>query len=140
MLVYVDTQPRVDVMLPTFLQEPELVYLVGTAHVSQQSAEDVARVIEAVRPQNVVVELCSSRTAVMYGNENGDENGAAASTAPEPPQSVASAADMRQATSAADSSAAPVNSTRLQRRGSNPLSLRQVGRHGAILRVVYLCQ
>ena len=43
-----------------------MVYLVGTAHVSRQSAEDVRRVIQAVRPQNVVVELCSSRTAIMY--------------------------------------------------------------------------
>ena len=42
-------------------QEPELVYLVGTAHVSRKSAADVARVIAAVKPQNVVVELCRSR-------------------------------------------------------------------------------
>lgn len=48
------------------MQEPAVVYLVGTAHVSLQSAEDVRRVIQAVRPQNVVVELCSSRTAIMY--------------------------------------------------------------------------
>ena len=42
-------------------REPELVYLVGTAHVSRKSAADVARVIAAVKPQNVVVELCRSR-------------------------------------------------------------------------------
>ena len=47
------------------------MYLVGTAHVSLQSAEDVRRVIEAVQPQNVVVELCSSRTAIMYDEGTG---------------------------------------------------------------------
>ena len=37
--------------------EPELVLLIGTAHVSPQSAEDVRRVVLATHPQNVVVEL-----------------------------------------------------------------------------------
>ncbi|KAK9829523.1 hypothetical protein WJX72_006314 [[Myrmecia] bisecta] len=47
-------------------QEPELVFVVGTAHVSTKSAEDVRRVITAVEPDNVVVELCRSRAAIMY--------------------------------------------------------------------------
>jgi hypothetical protein len=51
------------------------VYLVGTAHVSRQSAEDVRRVIRALRPQNVVVELCSSRTAVMFDAAGIGDNG-----------------------------------------------------------------
>lgn len=38
-------------------REPELVLLVGTAHLSLQSAEDVRRVVLATQPQNVVVEL-----------------------------------------------------------------------------------
>ena len=38
-------------------REPELVFIVGTAHVSRQSARDVERVIAAVRPCAVVVEL-----------------------------------------------------------------------------------
>jgi len=46
--------------------EPELVILVGTAHLSNQSADDVRRVIAAVRPENVVVELCKSRCAQLY--------------------------------------------------------------------------
>ena len=54
------------------------MFLVGTAHVSRQSAEDVQRVIQAVRPQNVVVELCSSRTAVMYDDPAEGIDGAAA--------------------------------------------------------------
>ncbi len=37
------------------------VYLVGTAHVSQKSVDEVARVIEAVRPDTVCVELCQAR-------------------------------------------------------------------------------
>ena len=47
-------------------QEPELVLVVGTAHLSVQSAEDVTRVVAATRPQNVVVELCKSRSAQLY--------------------------------------------------------------------------
>eukprot|EP00897_Mesotaenium_endlicherianum_P007781 jgi/Mesen1/7030/ME000366S06236 len=40
--------------------EPEVVLLVGTAHMSRKSARDVDRVIRSVRPENVVVELCRS--------------------------------------------------------------------------------
>lgn len=41
--------------------EPEAIWLVGTSHISAQSAVDVVRVIKAVTPDNVVVELCRSR-------------------------------------------------------------------------------
>ena len=37
------------------------VYLVGTAHVSRQSVEDVRHTIQAVRPDTVCVELCPAR-------------------------------------------------------------------------------
>ncbi|GBF95762.1 hypothetical protein Rsub_08198 [Raphidocelis subcapitata] len=47
-------------------REPQLVFLLGTAHVSAKSAEDVRRVVAAVRPECVVVELCRSRTALLY--------------------------------------------------------------------------
>lgn len=46
--------------------EPEVVFLVGTAHTSKESADEVERVIRAIRPENVVVELCRSRSSVMY--------------------------------------------------------------------------
>lgn len=46
--------------------EPELVFLVGTSHASTSSAEEVTRIIESIRPDNVVVELCRSRSSVMY--------------------------------------------------------------------------
>lgn len=41
--------------------EPEAIWLIGTTHVSRESALDVERVVRAVNPDNVVVELCRSR-------------------------------------------------------------------------------
>lgn len=41
--------------------EPEVIWLLGTNHVSEKSALDVERVVKVVRPDNVVVELCRSR-------------------------------------------------------------------------------
>ncbi len=37
------------------------IYIVGTAHVSRESVEDVRRTVEAVRPDSVCVELCQGR-------------------------------------------------------------------------------
>uniref|UniRef100_A0A7S1X1G4 TraB domain-containing protein n=1 Tax=Tetraselmis chuii TaxID=63592 RepID=A0A7S1X1G4_9CHLO len=55
-------------------QEPKEIFLVGTAHMSKRSCDDVARVIAAVKPQNVVVELCKSRAGVMYEDEAQSES------------------------------------------------------------------
>ncbi len=41
------------------------IYLVGTAHVSKQSVEDVKTTIEAVQPDTVAVELCEPRYNAM---------------------------------------------------------------------------
>jgi len=41
------------------------VYLVGTAHVSEESAEEVKKTIELVQPHTVFVELCESRKALL---------------------------------------------------------------------------
>ena len=41
------------------------IYLLGTAHVSKQSVEDVRLVSESVRPDTVCVELCASRYEVL---------------------------------------------------------------------------
>ncbi|KAM7491660.1 hypothetical protein LguiA_034581 [Lonicera macranthoides] len=41
--------------------EPEVIWLIGTTHISLESAVDVERVVRAVKPDNVVVELCRSR-------------------------------------------------------------------------------
>lgn len=43
--------------------EPENIWLIGTTHLSQDSATDVERVVRAIKPDNVVVELCRSRQA-----------------------------------------------------------------------------
>lgn len=45
------------------------VYLVGTAHFSEKSQEDVANVIRNVKPRNVVVELCESRIHILKFDE-----------------------------------------------------------------------
>jgi len=45
------------------------VYLVGTAHFSKESNEDVAAVIQAVKPDFVVLELCKARTSVLHLDE-----------------------------------------------------------------------
>lgn len=50
---------------PEFV-EPEDVWILGTSHLSEESVADVERVLRAVRPDNVVVELCRSRAGIMY--------------------------------------------------------------------------
>ncbi|XP_048138952.1 uncharacterized protein LOC115742224 isoform X2 [Rhodamnia argentea] len=52
--------------------EPEEIWLLGTTHISRRSADDVARVVRALRPDNVVVELCRSRAGIMYTSSEGD--------------------------------------------------------------------
>lgn len=46
--------------------EPEFIWLIGTSHISSQSAVDVARVVRTVKPDNVVVELCRSRYCTCF--------------------------------------------------------------------------
>ncbi|KAJ8626450.1 hypothetical protein MRB53_019757 [Persea americana] len=53
--------------------EPEAIWLVGTSHISEESAVDVERVVRAVEPESVVVELCRSRAGIMY-TSNDDES------------------------------------------------------------------
>ncbi len=47
-----------------FVEDKEII-LVGTAHVSEESADLVARVIEEEKPDTVAVELCQSRYQAM---------------------------------------------------------------------------
>lgn len=42
-----------------------VVLVLGTAHLSEQSAEDVTRLIRAVQPHQVLVELCPARLAII---------------------------------------------------------------------------
>ncbi|KMT02028.1 hypothetical protein BVRB_9g208520 [Beta vulgaris subsp. vulgaris] len=41
------------------------VYLVGTAHVSQESCREVQAIISCLKPQVVFLELCSSRVSIL---------------------------------------------------------------------------
>ncbi|XP_042384361.1 traB domain-containing protein-like [Zingiber officinale] len=41
------------------------VYLVGTAHVSQESCKEVQAIISCLKPQVVFLELCASRVAIL---------------------------------------------------------------------------
>ncbi|CAM9526905.1 unnamed protein product [Ectocarpus sp. 6 AP-2014] len=56
--------------------EPLEVYVLGTSHASETSAGHVRRVVEAVRPQSVVVELCKSRAGLMMPVAPENEAGA----------------------------------------------------------------
>lgn len=46
-------------------REGRTIYLIGTAHVSRASVEEVERVIELVRPDTVCVELCEARYSAL---------------------------------------------------------------------------
>lgn len=47
------------------------VYLIGTAHVSEESAQEVLEVIEKVKPSTIVVELCEARAERLLAKERG---------------------------------------------------------------------
>ena len=41
------------------------IYLVGTAHVSKESVDDVRETIESIKPDTICVELCPARHKSM---------------------------------------------------------------------------
>uniref|UniRef100_A0A0R3PDB5 TraB domain-containing protein n=1 Tax=Angiostrongylus costaricensis TaxID=334426 RepID=A0A0R3PDB5_ANGCS len=49
--------------------EEATVYLIGTAHFSKESQEDVMRTIAATQPDLVMVELCPSRISILSMDE-----------------------------------------------------------------------
>ncbi|XP_033105618.1 traB domain-containing protein-like [Anneissia japonica] len=59
--------PKTVTVLET--EEGAKVYLIGTAHFSMESQDDVAKTIEAVQPDLVMVELCKSRLSIMQLDE-----------------------------------------------------------------------
>jgi hypothetical protein len=63
------------------LPEPEIVLVLGIAHASPRSAEDVERVVKAAKPENVVVELCRTRISLLGGGAE-EEGGKASSSSP----------------------------------------------------------
>lgn len=50
-------------------EEGDKVYLIGTAHFSASSQDDVSKVIRNVRPHVVMVELCRSRASILQMDE-----------------------------------------------------------------------
>ena len=46
------------------------VYLVGTAHISKESVEDVRATVEQVRPESICIELCKARHQAMTQADN----------------------------------------------------------------------
>eukprot|EP00698_Gefionella_okellyi_P001052 TRINITY_DN10929_c0_g1_i1.p1 TRINITY_DN10929_c0_g1~~TRINITY_DN10929_c0_g1_i1.p1 ORF type:complete len:329 (+),score=57.86 TRINITY_DN10929_c0_g1_i1:1167-2153(+) len=46
-------------------EEDVTVYLIGTAHLSDESSDDVRKLIRGVQPDSVMVELCNSRSSIM---------------------------------------------------------------------------
>ncbi|KAG8039731.1 hypothetical protein G9C98_000460 [Cotesia typhae] len=69
-----ECDPTIDDRLPetvTLLTTPEggKVYLVGTAHFSAESQNDVSMIIQAVQPHVVMVELCDARVHILQLDE-----------------------------------------------------------------------
>jgi len=58
-----------DTVQVLFSQTGTKVYLIGTAHFSKESCEDVSRIIQAVQPDIVMVELCKQRTNILHLDE-----------------------------------------------------------------------
>ena len=49
--------------------EPEEIFVLGTSHLSERWVIEVEAAIELLRPDAVVVELCRSRSALLYSDE-----------------------------------------------------------------------
>jgi hypothetical protein len=62
--------------------EPQLVLLVAAAHISRASASAATRVVEAVKPDAVVLELCGSRKSVLAEEEGEEEVSSSSSSSP----------------------------------------------------------
>eukprot|EP00960_Hanusia_phi_P075751 768463-Hanusia_phi.AAC.4 len=60
-----------------YLRHPRLqqeVYLVGSVHISKRSVEIVREVIQTVRPDAVMVELCEARKQTVVAIDNGQQS------------------------------------------------------------------
>jgi pheromone shutdown-related protein TraB len=60
------------IMAPSSGKSHEIV-IVGTAHVSEKSIQDVTKAIEETKPDIVAVELCSARYGALTGHEEEKE-------------------------------------------------------------------
>ena len=75
--------------------EPQLVLLVAAAHVSRASASAATRVVEAVKPDAVVLELCGSRKSVLAEEEGEGEEEVSSSSSSSSPSPSSGSADKR---------------------------------------------
>lgn len=64
-----DSQPTNDRMIDTFTFDDKTIIVIGTAHVSKESAEQVTRVICEQEPETVCVELCQTRIQSLRDRE-----------------------------------------------------------------------
>jgi pheromone shutdown-related protein TraB len=66
--------PEYDNSLPDSVRHIKVgdkdVYLVGTAHVSKESVEDVRNTILAIKPNSICTELCEARCRAMVEKDN----------------------------------------------------------------------
>ena len=69
---YSSTPPGIKIVQPTLTAEPEPpvkpeIVLIGTAHVSHKSVEEVKEVISREQPDVIAIELCPGRYAAIKG-------------------------------------------------------------------------
>jgi pheromone shutdown protein TraB len=95
-------QPQISItqeMLPQtvkLLKSPvtgATVYVVGTAHVSEISAREVRTIMQLVKPDTVVLELCRSRLGILLQSDTAPSPSTAP---PPPPNSAAKPASVRE--------------------------------------------
>ena len=64
-----DEVPSLPSSVATVALEGKTVYIVGTAHVSAKSVQEVRDVVDAVRPDTIAIELCEPRYQGMVKKE-----------------------------------------------------------------------
>ena len=52
----------------------QAIYMIGTAHISEQSCADIRELIEEIQPSIVMVELCDARLQRLVNNVSGVRN------------------------------------------------------------------
>lgn len=65
-------------------------YIIGTAHVSQKSVEQVRELINKIRPHSVMVELCKNRLPMLFQPDSNTSSSQQHDTQHQPPQETSS--------------------------------------------------
>ena len=66
------------------LKNGDEIFLVGTAHISRKSADEVRSVIRSVKPDTIFLELCDARAAAMRNMMMSGNNPLSDGGVPEP--------------------------------------------------------